>query len=123
MSRGLSNFNKAFLSLLEKRLEDLTSGRKAKLVKELKFFSERKWRFDYAFVENEKIILAIEIEGCLYSEGRHRSSTGFLNDIEKYNKATELGIPLLRYTYGNNICDIVEQVKTVLSNEEQRKSN
>lgn len=121
MSAKLSSFNKAFLSILEKNLEDLTSGRKAKLVKELKFFNSRKWRFDYAFVEDDKIILAIEIEGGLYSEGRHRSSTGFLNDIEKYNKATELGIPLLRYTYRNNICDIVEQVKTILINYEQSK--
>lgn len=62
--------------------------------KEYKFCLERKWRIDYAFTD---VKLAIEIEGGVWNNGRHNRSKGFLKDIEKYNKLTELGWSLLRY--------------------------
>lgn len=64
-------------------------------VKEYRFFPERRWRFDYA-IPSEKI--AIEVEGGVYTQGRHTRPLGFLGDMEKYNTATSLGWKLLRVT-------------------------
>jgi len=58
-------------------------------------FCERRWRFDFAHVGSKT---AIEIEGGIFSRGRHTRGVGFLNDMEKYNKAVELGWVVLRYT-------------------------
>ena len=62
---------------------------------EIKFHPERKWRFDWAHSEFK---IAIEVEGGVWSGGRHTSGSGFIKDMEKYNAATVLGWKLLRYT-------------------------
>ena len=62
---------------------------------EYKFCKTRKWRFDYA---NFDLKVAIEIEGGAYTNGRHTRGKGFINDMEKYNMAVELGWVVLRYT-------------------------
>ncbi len=66
-------------------------------VKEFRFHNKRKWRFDYAIPEHK---VAIEVEGGVWTGGRHTSPRGFLNDIEKYNTATLMGWKLLRTTPG-----------------------
>ncbi len=58
-------------------------------------FSKRKWTFDFAFVQ---WALAVEIEGGVFSGGRHVRGKGYSNDIEKYNEAVLLGWRLLRFT-------------------------
>ena len=61
---------------------------------EFRFHPERKWRFDFAYVEQK---IAIEIEGALYVKNKgHNSVTGILRDIEKYNEAAILGWKLIR---------------------------
>lgn len=76
-------------------------------VTELRFHPTRKWRFDYAF---PKYKIAIEVEGGVYSGGRHVRGKGFLNDCEKYSEAAILGWCVIRvppdnlytsYTIGN----------------------
>lgn len=62
---------------------------------ELRFHPVRKWRFDYA---NEQLKIAIEIEGGVWTGGRHVSGSGFMGDMEKYNEAVVLGWKLLRFT-------------------------
>ena len=62
---------------------------------EYKFFKTRKWRFDYA---NFDLKVAVEVEGGAYTNGRHTRGEGFINDMEKYNMAIELGWVVLRYT-------------------------
>ena len=64
-------------------------------VKEYRFHPKRKWRFDYAF---PAVKLALEVEGGVWTRGRHTRPQGFLNDIEKYNTATLLGWRVLRTT-------------------------
>ena len=64
-------------------------------VPELKFDSERKWRFDFAWPDKKT---ALEIEGGIFNKGRHIRPQGFLKDLEKYNRATELGWKLYRVT-------------------------
>lgn len=61
------------------------------------FHSERKWRFDIAFIEWQ---IAIELEGVYveggHAKGRHTSIVGMANDLEKYNTATAMGWRIFR---------------------------
>ena len=61
---------------------------KVECVKEYKFHPTRRWRFDYAIPEHK---IALEVEGGVWTGGRHTSPKGFLGDIEKYNTATLMG--------------------------------
>lgn len=63
--------------------------------REYVFSSPRKWRADFAFVA-EKIL--VEIEGAVWSGGRHTRGTGFSSDCDKYNAAAILGYRVLRFT-------------------------
>lgn len=71
------------------------SSYKLPFVREFKFHPTRKWRFDFAFPDRK---LAIEIEGGIYSKGRHTRPDGYQKDMEKYNAASTLGWTLLRFT-------------------------
>lgn len=62
---------------------------------EYKFAPKRRWRFDFAW---PALMLAVEIEGGVWSGGRHTSGVGFTLDCEKYNEATILGWRVLRVT-------------------------
>lgn len=64
-------------------------------VKEYKFHPERRWRFDYAIPEHK---IALEVEGGVWTQGRHTRPQGFLGDIEKYNTATLMGWRVFRTT-------------------------
>ena len=64
-------------------------------MREFKFFTLRKWRLDFLLPEH---LVGIEIEGAIWSRGRHTRGQGFRNDTEKYNYATMLGIRVLRFT-------------------------
>lgn len=68
---------------------------KVECVKEFKFHPARKWRFDYAVPEHK---IALEVEGGVWTGGRHTSPKGFLGDIEKYNTATLMGWRVFRTT-------------------------
>ena len=64
-------------------------------VRELKFHPVRRWRFDYAIPEHK---IAVEVEGGVWTQGRHTRPRGFLGDMDKYNTATALGWRVLRVT-------------------------
>lgn len=64
-------------------------------VKEYKFHPVRKWRFDYAL---PSALVALEVEGGVWTGGRHTSPKGFLGDVEKYNTATLMGWSVYRTT-------------------------
>lgn len=54
-----------------------------------------RWRFDFAFPERG---LAVEVEGGIYTRGRHTRPKGFLSDLYKYNAALMLGWRVYRCT-------------------------
>jgi len=64
-------------------------------VAEYQFHPTRRWRFDFAWL-SEKI--ALEVEGAIWTGGRHTSAAGFHKDMEKYNAASVLGWRVLRVT-------------------------
>ena len=62
---------------------------------EYRFHPPRRWRADFAFIEQR---LLIECEGGIHTQGRHVRPAGFQKDIEKYNQASLDGWTLLRFT-------------------------
>lgn len=60
---------------------------------EHKFHPTRRWRFDYAWIEQR---IALEVEGGVWIGGRHTSGAGFVKDMEKYNEAACLGWRVIR---------------------------
>jgi hypothetical protein len=62
---------------------------------EYRFDPERRWRFDYGWPAQK---VALEVEGGVWTNGRHVRGAGFLRDLEKYNRATVLGWRVLRVT-------------------------
>lgn len=71
-------------------------------VKEYRFHPKRMWRFDYAIPQHK---IALEVEGGIWTRGRHTRPQGFLGDVDKYNTATLMGWRVFRVTpdtlYGN----------------------
>lgn len=65
------------------------------VVPEYRFHPVRKWRFDYAIPERH---LAIEIDGGVWSYGRHNRASGYMKDMEKFNAAAELGWTVMKFT-------------------------
>ena len=64
-------------------------------VAEHRFHPERKWRFDFAWPD---AMVALEVEGGVWTGGRHTRGAGFIEDMRKYNAATELGWRVFRIT-------------------------
>ena len=83
---------------------------KIEFEQEFKFHPKRKWRADFHLVE--KMIL-VEVEGGIWSGGRHTRGKGYLGDMEKYNAATVMGYRVIRFS--------TEQVKSGLAIEQIEK--
>jgi hypothetical protein len=62
---------------------------------EVMFARDRKWAFDYAW---RPWMIALEVEGGVFIQGRHTRGVGFTNDCEKYNHASVKGWLVLRVT-------------------------
>lgn len=54
----------------------------------------REFRFDYS---NQKLMIAVEIEGGIWTKGRHTRGKGYLNDCHKYNLAQAIGWTVFRF--------------------------
>lgn len=76
-------------------------------LKEFKFHSKRKWRFDAAWPEK---MIAVEFEGGIWTNGRHTRGKGYENDCEKYNNALLLGWRVFRLTPGLCTLENVEMI-------------
>jgi hypothetical protein len=82
------------------------------------FHPTRNWRLDFAWPVQK---VAVEIEGGVFSGGRHTRGTGFTEDCEKYNAATLHGWRLLRFTPQMLEADPETCIEQVLQLLEQRK--
>ena len=74
---------------------------------EYRFHPVRKFRFDFAFIE-EKI--AIELQGGIWSHGRHSRGGGMLTDMEKNNLAVTMGWKILFYS-AQTLPSVIEDLK------------
>ena len=62
-------------------------------VLEHRFHPVRRWRFDIAWADH---MIALEVEGGVWTGGRHTRGSGFMKDMEKYNTAAAMGWIVLR---------------------------
>ncbi len=85
----------------------------AKFVPEYKFLPNRKFRFDFVNIES---MLAIEINGGVWSNGRHNRGTGFVSDMEKINLAQLYGYRVLQFTPQQlNSASTFDIIKTMIN--------
>ena len=78
-----------FLKLLQQRFKN------EEIVKEFRYHPTRRWRFDYAIPAKK---VAVEVDGGVWTGGRHINPAGYINDIEKLNTAASMGWLVLRIT-------------------------
>ena len=62
--------------------------------REYRFKPPRRWRFDFCWPE---LKIAVEIEGGIWTGGRHTRGGGFIADLEKLNHAAALGFRVFRF--------------------------
>ena len=80
---------------------------------EYRFSSDRRYRFDFAWPH---IAMAVEVEGGIWTNGRHTRGTGYKDDCKKYNYAQSRGWMVLRYpgdmvTSGEALEQITELIR------------
>ena len=80
-------------------------------VAELRFHPSRKWRFDFAWPE---VLVALEVDGGIWTQGRHTRGVGVLGDHEKLNAAAVLGWRVIRCTPGT-LADGIQAVAGCLA--------
>ena len=76
-------------------------------------FCERGWRMDFAM---PSLLIAVECEGGIHSNGRHVRPKGFQEDARKYRRAAIAGWLVLRVTSadindGSAIADLEKAIK------------
>jgi len=109
MAKGDAN------TLLEMHMKELGVG----LIPEHQFAPPRRWRFDYA-VAPLCARIAIEIEGAIWTRGRHTRGSGYERDLEKYRMATALGWRVYRFSTGEVLKGVaLEFFKTVYTGASQ----
>lgn len=62
---------------------------------EVRVCRDRKWAFDYAWSPWR---IACEVEGGVFTDGRHTRGLGYTEDCEKYNQAAISGWLVIRAT-------------------------
>lgn len=78
-----------------------------------RFHPVRRWKFDRAWPD---AMVAVELEGGIFTRGRHTRGKGFHNDCDKYNAAQLAGWVVLRYTtlHMDDPHTMIEQITSVL---------
>jgi len=86
-----SELEQLFVSLLNIYAPDLAP------LREYRFAPPRRFRFDFAWPVQR---VAVELEGGIWSRGRHVRGKGYETDCEKYNLAAKRGWRVFRFTRG-----------------------
>jgi very-short-patch-repair endonuclease len=76
------------------------------LEREFRFHPVRKWRADYRCGDN----VLIELEGGVWTGGRHTRGAGYNGDLEKYNAAQLCGYTVFRLTTDMVTADHVQPI-------------
>lgn len=83
-------------------------------VRDKRFHPTRQWRADFRW---PGLRVMVEIEGGVWSNGRHVRPAGYEEDCVKYNAATVMGYRVLRFTGGmldEDPAACIEQVRALL---------
>ena len=88
------------------------------LTPEFRFHPTRKWQLDYYHAET---MTAIELEGGIFSGGRHSRAKGMQGDCDKYNAAAAIGITVFRLTTGQITRERVEAIMQAISQRQNTK--
>lgn len=83
---------------------------------EYRFYSERRWLFDYAYPEYK---IAIEVEGGIWMEGggAHSRPANIIRDMEKYTRANVMGWKVIRRTPQQLMsAETIELIKEAINN-------
>ena len=80
-------------------------------IPEYQFHPSRRWRFDYAWPLHK---LALEVEGGLWTQGRHTRGAGALADLEKYSEAAIAGWRVIYATPGDLSTTGLDRVRRAL---------
>ena len=85
------------MSDLEDKLEfQLKSAKITGFTREYKFHSKRRWRLDFAWIDQK---IGVEVEGGIWlPRSGHNTGVGISRDVEKGNALTLLGWKLIRVT-------------------------
>lgn len=84
------------MSALEETIAfQLRALRLPKPVREHRFLAGRRFRFDFAWPDR---LVALEIDGGVWTAGRHTRGAGAVTDAEKYSLAALDGWRVLRAT-------------------------
>lgn len=76
------------------------------------FHPARKWRFDYAWPEHR---LALEVQGGIWTQGRHTRGAALLKEWEKLNAAAALGWRVMYCAPGGELSlEFVRQLKAAV---------
>lgn len=79
----------------EVKLATALKALKIDFEQEFKFHPDRKWKADFHLVDKK---ILVEVEGGIWSGGRHTRGKGYIGDMEKYNAATMMGFQVLRFS-------------------------
>ena len=75
------------------------------LEREYRFHPVRKWRADYRHGST-----LVELEGGVWTGGRHTRGKGFNDDLEKYNAAQLCGYTVFRFSTSTLTADHVQPI-------------
>lgn len=80
---------------------------------EFRFYDSRKWRFDFAWPKQR---VALEVQGGVWTGGRHSRGAAMLKEWEKLNTAAMTGWRIL-YCQPRDLCmtETIDAVKEALT--------
>lgn len=92
-AKGISKPKK--LSEGERVLSEQLNALLIRFEREFKFCPDRRWRADFRISGTQ---ILVEVEGGIWTNGRHTRGAGYQADMEKYNWAQLNGWTVLRYS-------------------------